>query len=77
MKNSRMSTKNHLNKWIYFSQAGLQMAITIAVCSFFGVWLDTKLPNDYSLCTVVCSLVGVIGAMYTIIRKAQQMTDES
>ena len=64
MKNSRMPTKNHLNKWIYFSQAGLQMAITIAVCSFFGVWLDTK-------------LVGVIGAMYSIIRKAQQMTDES
>lgn len=53
------------------------MAITIAVCSFFGVWLDTELPNDYSLCTVVCSLVGVIGAMYSIIRKAQQMTDES
>lgn len=53
------------------------MAITIAVCSFFGVWLDTKLPNNYSLCTVVCSLVGVIGAMYSIIRKAQQMTDES
>ncbi|MEB3016730.1 AtpZ/AtpI family protein [Capnocytophaga ochracea] len=67
---------NHLNKWITFSQIGLQMAITIAICSFFGVWLDGKFPNEYSLWTVVCSLFGVFGAMYSVIKKAQQMSDE-
>ena len=74
MKNQQ--EKNQLNKWIYFSQAGLQMAITIGVCSFLGVWLDSKLPNDYSLCTVVCSLLGVAGAIYTIIKKAIEMSKE-
>ena len=74
MKNQQ--EKNQLNKWIYFSQAGLQMAITIGVCSFFGVWLDSKLPNDYSLSTIVCSLLGVAGAIYTIIKKAIEMSKE-
>ena len=74
MKNQQ--EKNQLNKWIYFSQAGLQMAITIGVCSFFGVWLDSKLPNDYSLFTIVCSLLGVAGAIYTIIKKAIEMSKE-
>ena len=52
------------------------MAITIAICSFFGIWLDGKFPNKYSLWTVVCSLFGVFGAMYSVIKKAQQMSDE-
>jgi membrane protein len=53
------------------------MAIQIAICSYFGVWLDQKFPNPYSLCTVGCSLFGVFAAMYTIIKKAQQMNDEN
>ncbi|MGP1478240.1 MAG: AtpZ/AtpI family protein [Capnocytophaga sp.] len=74
---NRNKPTNPLNKWVYFSQAGLQMAIQIAICSYFGVWLDQKFPNPYSLCTVGCSLFGVFAAMYTIIKKAQQMNDEN
>ncbi|SFO22013.1 Putative F0F1-ATPase subunit Ca2+/Mg2+ transporter [Capnocytophaga haemolytica] len=70
-------SKNQLNKWVEFTQVGLQMAVTIVICSYAGVWLDGKFPNQYSLCTVICSLFGVFVAMYTVIKKAQKIGNNS
>lgn len=75
MKN-KLPTKQ-LNKWIKFSQAGVQMAATIAVCALAGNWLDGKFPELHPLFTVVLSLFGVFAAMYTIIRQAMNMSDKS
>ncbi|MDO4228879.1 MAG: AtpZ/AtpI family protein [Capnocytophaga sp.] len=76
MKNNKLPTKQ-LSKWLKFSQAGLQMAVTIAICAFLGDWLDTKFPNSYSLFTVVLSLFGVLVAMYVVIRQVMNMSDKS
>ncbi|ATA67928.1 hypothetical protein CGC48_04335 [Capnocytophaga cynodegmi] len=76
MKNYKLPTKQ-LNKWIKFSQAGLQMAITIAICVFLGDWLDRKFPNLYPLFTVVLSLLGVFVAIYSVIRQVMNMSDKS
>ncbi|MCL5247537.1 AtpZ/AtpI family protein [Cellulophaga sp. 20_2_10] len=45
------------------------MIAVIGIFSYFGVWLDKKFPNSYSLNTVIFSLVGVILAMYLVIKK--------
>ncbi|MDO5104282.1 AtpZ/AtpI family protein [Capnocytophaga sp.] len=71
----KLPTKQ-LNKWIKFSQAGVQMAATIAICALAGNWLDGKFPELYPLFTVVLSLFGVFAAMYTIIRQAMNMSDK-
>lgn len=77
MKNNHKLPTKQTNKWIKFSQAGLQMAVTIVVCSLAGNWLDGKYPNLYPLFTVTLSLLGVFVAVYTIIRQAINMSDKS
>lgn len=52
------------------------MAVTIAVCAFFGVWLDEQYPNFSPLFSVALSLFGVLVAMYLVIRQVLNMTDE-
>ena len=32
--------KNNLNNWVKFSQVGLQMAVTIAICAYLGYLLE-------------------------------------
>lgn len=46
-----------------------QMGIVIAVGTLFGKWLDGKYENDYSLFTIIFSLLGVFGSLYLVIKK--------
>jgi hypothetical protein len=45
------------------------MIAIISALSYFGVWLDEKYPNSYSAYTVVFSLIGVVSAMYLVIKQ--------
>lgn len=76
MKKQQLPTKQ-LSKWIQFSQAGLQMAVTIAVFTLLGVWLDDEFQGVAPLFTVILSLVGVFVAMYSVIRQVINMSKES
>lgn len=76
MKKQQLPTKQ-LSKWIQFSQAGLQMAVTIAVFTLGGVWLDNEYQGVAPLFTVILSLVGVFVAMYSVIRQVINMSKES
>ncbi|MCK5677252.1 MAG: AtpZ/AtpI family protein [Flavobacteriaceae bacterium] len=69
-------TKKQLNKYIVFSSIVFQMGITIAIGTFFGQWLDGKYPNDYSLYTVIFSLLGVFGSLYMVIKKVVSFSEE-
>lgn len=72
----KQTPTKRLNKWIKFTNAGLQMAIVIAICVFSGDWLDKKFPNLYPLFTVVLSLFGVFASIYSVIRQLKQINDE-
>lgn len=76
MKKQQLPTKQ-LSKWVQFSQAGLQMAVTIAVFTLGGVWLDNEYQGVAPLFTVILSLVGVFVAMYSVIRQVINMSKES
>lgn len=73
---NKQPSKKPLNKWIYFSQAALQMGVTIGICAYLGAWLDKLYPNKHSLFTVSCTLIGVFAGMYTIIKKALKMNND-
>jgi ATP synthase protein I len=48
---------------------GLQLAITVTVMVFIGIWLDGVFETNPIL-TVVFSFLGVIAGMYTFIKSA-------
>ncbi len=46
---------------------GLQLAVTVVVMVFLGIWLDKKLDTNPWM-TVVCSFLGIFAALYTFIK---------
>jgi ATP synthase protein I len=46
---------------------GLQLAITVGVMVFVGIWLDNKFNTNPWL-TVTCSFVGIFAALYSFIK---------
>lgn len=61
--------KKQLNKYVYFSSMTFQMGIVIAAGTIFGQWLDTKYINDYSLFTIIFSLLAVFASLYLVIKR--------
>ena len=46
---------------------GLQLAVTVVVMVFLGIWLDRKLDTNPWM-TVVCSFLGIFAALYSFIK---------
>jgi hypothetical protein len=52
------------------------MVVIIVLGSFGGVKLDELYPNNYSLFTVICSLVSVGIAMYFVVQQVNSKKDK-
>jgi F0F1-type ATP synthase assembly protein I len=46
---------------------GLQLAATVIIMVFLGIWLDKKF-NSGPYLTVICSALGVFAALYNFIK---------
>lgn len=46
---------------------GLQLAVTVIVMVFLGIWLDEKF-NTKPWLMVVCSFLGIFAALYSFIK---------
>jgi ATP synthase protein I len=46
---------------------GLQLAATVIVMVFLGIWLDGKF-NSSPWLTIVCSFLGIASAMYSFLK---------
>lgn len=46
---------------------GLQLAVTVVVMVFLGIWLDEKFVTGPWL-TVFCSFLGIFAALYSFIK---------
>jgi len=66
---TNQNKKNQLHKYIYFSSMAFQMGIVITIGTLFGQWLDGKYENDYSLFTIIFSLLAVFVSLYLVIKK--------
>jgi len=53
------------------------MLVIIGLGSFGGVKLDEAYPNEYSVFTIICSLVSIAIAMYLVIRQASNFSKEN
>lgn len=67
--------KKQLNKYARFSGIGFQMAVTIFIGCFIGIKLDEKYPNEYSIFTVVFSLLFIFASLYTVIKQITNNPD--
>ncbi|WP_291871524.1 AtpZ/AtpI family protein [Maribacter sp.] len=75
-KEKNQNSKKQLNSYIKFSGVAFQMIAIICVFSYFGIWLDEKFPNNYSAYTIIFSLIGVISAMYLVIKQVMSMNKD-
>ena len=46
---------------------GLQLAVTVIVMVFLGIWLDKKFDTNPWL-TIICSLLGISAGLYNFIK---------
>lgn len=65
-----------ISKYLRFTSVAFQMGATIGLLTLFGLWLDSKFPNNYSLYTVIFSLLGVFVSMYQVIKQVTSMNNE-
>ena len=68
--------RNNPNNWAKFSQVGLQMAVTIALCAYGGTLLDGKYPTIAPWGVAGGSLFGVFAALYHVIKQAKAMNND-
>ena len=46
---------------------GLQLAVTVTIMVFVGIWLDEKF-NSKPILIIVCSIFGIFAGMYNFIK---------
>ena len=68
--------RNNPNNWAKFSQVGLQMAVTIALCAFVGNLVYGKYPSLAQWGVAGGSLFGVFAALYHVIKQAKAMNND-
>ena len=68
--------RNNPSNWVKFSQVGLQMAVTIALCAYGGNFLDNKYPTIAPWGVAGGSLFGVFAALYHVIKQAKAMNND-
>lgn len=57
-----------------FAGAGLQLAVTIIVFMFLGLWLDKRLGSSPWF-VIICVFVGAAAGFYSLYRKLMSATN--
>lgn len=73
-ESKKPNRSNRIRNYARFSGIAFQMIAIIGLGSYGGVKLDEAYPNEYSLYTIIFSLLAVALAMYYVIR---QVSDSS
>ena len=68
--------KDPLRKYLRFINIAFEMGIIIGAGVFVGIWLDQKFPNKYSGFTIAVSLLSVFVALYLVIKRVRDLTQD-
>ena len=68
--------KKQIKNYVRFTGAAFQRAGTIVATAFLGVWLDKKYNPGGNMCTLICTLTGVVVSMYLIIKELINISKE-
>jgi len=66
MWKSKKRKKRQLNPYIKYSSLTTQMAVIIAVGTFFGDYLDRKYTSEAPLFTITLSLLSIFLSLYHV-----------
>ncbi len=66
--------KKRHNNYARFSGIAFQMAATIFAGVYIGTKLDEKYPNEWSIYTLICSLVFTFAALYAVIKQVSNIS---
>ena len=69
------SNKKQANKWLVFMNIPFQMGLIIFGFSYLGSWLDTKYPNTEAYFLKGITLLGVVVALYNVIKQVNQLSN--
>jgi ATP synthase protein I len=71
MKNNNIPQKgdNSDRNWVSYLGLGIELAATVTIMFFIGVWLDKKFKTEPIL-TVIFALLGVASGLYNFIKTA-------
>lgn len=72
-KNSRDDKKSLLNNYAKYSTVGFQMFAIIAAFTYVGYKIDEQRQAKTPLATALLSLVGVLIALYVVIRTLRKI----
>lgn len=64
-----MDSPKDKNNWMIYTNIGFQMAATICLGVWLGVWLDEKKANDFPIFTLILSLLAIFVSIYNVIRQ--------
>jgi len=63
----KKSSGSYLKDYAPYLGLGIQLAVTVTVMAFLGIWLDKKFDSS-PLLTIVCSFFGVFAGLYNFIK---------
>ena len=68
-----MQQPNKDNKWLILINIPIQMGVIIYLSHLFGSWLDGKYGWVNGEANKVCTLMGVIIALYQVIQQVKKL----
>ncbi len=71
---NKFKNKNNF-RYLKYLGLGSQLAATVLVTVFLGLWLDKKL-NTSPFLTIVLSLLGVFSALYNFIKTVTELEND-
>lgn len=66
--------KNNYNKWLALINIPIQMGVIIFLFSYLGNWLDENHPSPKVYYVKIMAMVGVILALYNVIRQVNEIS---
>jgi hypothetical protein len=64
-----LNQNKKLNNIVKFSGLGIQMALFVVILTFAGKWIDQFFLFKFPIFTIVGVFIGLIGAMYYMIKQ--------
>ncbi|CAM2854991.1 AtpZ/AtpI family protein [Flavobacterium frigoris] len=65
--------KNQVSKWITLINIPIQMGVIIFLFAYGGNWLDDNYPNPKVYYNKILVMVGVVIALYNVIRQVNEI----
>jgi uncharacterized membrane protein len=69
--------KKRVNKWLALINIPIQMGVIIFLFSYLGNWLDENHPSPKVYYNKILVMVGVVLALYNVIRQVNEINKEN